>query len=101
MNDESARLEALLHAIPIFKPLERVELARLVGSLEEAQLAPRELIFKENDESDGLYIVESGRVHLTIRTPAGERTVFEAGPGMHFGEVGLLLDRRTDRKSVV
>src|SRR5262249_20729517 len=78
------QLEALLHAIPIFKPLERVELARLVGSLEEAQLVPRELIFKEDDESDGLYIVESGQVHLTIRTPAGERKVFEAGPRLYF-----------------
>ena len=95
MSDASAQLEALLHAIPIFKPLERVELARLVGSLEEAQLVPRELLFKEDDESDGLYIVESGQVHLTIRTPAGERKVFEAGPGTHFGEVGLLLGRRT------
>src|SRR5262249_62195325 len=86
-SDASAQLEALLHAIPIFKPLERVELARLVGSLEEALLVPRELIFKEDDESDALYIVESGQVHLTIRTPAGERKVFEAGaaPGLARG----------------
>src|SRR5262249_61245224 len=93
-SDASAQLEALLHAIPIFKPLERVELARLVGSLEEALLVPRELIFKEDDESDGLYIVESGQVHLTIRTPAGERKVFEAGPGLHFGGGGLRVGRR-------
>jgi hypothetical protein len=37
MSDESARLEALLEAVPIFAALQRVELARLVGSLEDAR----------------------------------------------------------------
>ena len=95
MSDESARLEALLQAVPIFAALERVELARLVGALEEAHLAAREVIFEEGGESDGLYIVQSGQVHLAVRTPGGERLIREVGAGMHFGEVGLLLDRCT------
>jgi CRP-like cAMP-binding protein len=93
MSDDSARLEALLQAVPIFAALERVELARLVGALEEADLAAREVIFEEGGESDGLYIVQSGQVHMTIRTPGGERLLREVGAGMLFGEVGLLLGR--------
>jgi signal-transduction protein with cAMP-binding, CBS, and nucleotidyltransferase domain len=95
MSDESARLEALLQAVPIFAALERVELARLVGALEEAHLAAREVIFEEGGESGGLYIVQSGQVHLAVRTPRGERLIREVDAGMHFGEVGLLLDRCT------
>jgi divalent anion:Na+ symporter, DASS family len=95
MSEESARLEALLQAVPIFAALERVELARLVGALEETDLAAHEVIFKEGGESDGLYIVQSGQVHLTVRAPDGERLIREVGAGMHFGEVGMLLDRCT------
>jgi CRP-like cAMP-binding protein len=95
MSDESARLEALLQAVPIFAALERVELARLVRALEETDLAARQVIFKEGGESDGLYIVQSGQVHLTVRAPDGERLIREVGAGMHFGEVGMLLDRYT------
>ena len=95
MSDESARLEALLLAVPIFAALERVELARLVGALEETHLAAREVIFKEGGESDGLYIVQSGQGRLTVHAPDGERLIREVGAGMHFGEVGMLLDRCT------
>jgi hypothetical protein len=91
MSEESARLEALLQAAPIFAALERVELARLVGALEETHLAAREVIFKEGGESNGLYIVQSGQVHLTVHAPDGERLIRVVGAGMHFGEVGMLV----------
>jgi hypothetical protein len=72
-----------------------VELARLVGALEETHLAAREVIFKEGGESARLYIVQSGHMHLTVHAPDGERLIREVGAGMHFGEVGMLLDRCT------
>jgi CRP-like cAMP-binding protein len=91
MSDESARLEALLQAVPIFAALERVELARLVGALEEADLAAREVIFQEGGERDGLYIVQSGQVHITIRTPGGEAGRPRADGTAHIS--GLLAGR--------
>jgi hypothetical protein len=60
MSDESARLKAQLEAGPIFAALGRVELARLVGALEETHLAAREVIFKEGGESAGLSIDAAG-----------------------------------------
>ena len=95
MSDESARLETLLQSVPIFAVLERVELARLVGTLEEGDFSSRQVIFEEGGESDGVYVVQSGHVHLTVRTPAGEKVILDVGAGGHFGEVGVFLDRRT------
>jgi CRP-like cAMP-binding protein len=59
-----------------------------------ADLAARGRL-QEGGESNGLYIVQSGQVHLTAHAPDGERLIREVGAGMHFGEVGMLLDRCT------
>lgn len=95
MTDGSARLEALLQTVRLFAALDRVELARLVGALEEEQLAAGDVLFEEGSESDGMYLVQSGRVQLTVRAPEGQRVFREVREGMHFGEVGILLGRNT------
>jgi CRP-like cAMP-binding protein len=95
LTDGSARLEALLQTVRLFAALDRVELARLVGALEEEQLAAGDVLFEEGSESDGMYLVQSGRVQLTVRAPEGQRVFREVREGMHFGEVGILLGRNT------
>jgi divalent anion:Na+ symporter, DASS family len=95
VTDEGPRLEALLRAVPFFEALDRVDLARLVGALEEERYAAKDVIFKEASGADALYLVERGRVRVSVRSPAGERTITEVGEGRHFGELGLLLGSRT------
>jgi di/tricarboxylate transporter len=95
VTDDTARLEALLRSVPFFAALERVELARVAGALDEVRYAAGEVLFEEDDEADGLYIVQHGLVRLTVRTPDGQRVIADAGEGRHFGEVALLLAHRT------
>lgn len=88
-------LEALIRGVPYFHSLDRVDVARLTGALEEVTFSAGELIFAEGDDADALYLLERGRVAVTVATPSGERhLVEEDGPG-HFGDLGLLLARRT------
>jgi len=65
-----------------------VDLARLAGALEEVRYRPREVIFHEATEGDALYFVDHGRVRISVRTPAGERTITDIGVGAYFGDFG-------------
>ena len=91
MTDEGPRLEALLRAVPFFAELNRVDLARLVGALEAESHPAKTVIFKEAEGADALYLVERGRVRVSVRATGRERTIAQLAEGAHFGELGLLL----------
>lgn len=69
-------------------------IARLAGALEQVHLRKGEILFREGDPADGLYLVESGDLILTVRSE-DDVEVGAYGPGAAFGELGLLLARRT------
>jgi DASS family divalent anion:Na+ symporter len=85
----------LLRSVPFFKGLDRVDLARLLGALEEVRASPGEVIAQEGSEADALYLLERGRVAITVASPDGEMSLREVTAPTHFGERGLLLARRT------
>ena len=85
----------LLRAVPFFKGLDRVDLARLLGALEEVHETPGEIIAHEGTEADALYLLERGTVAITVASPDGELSLREVSAPTYFGELGLLLARRT------
>jgi len=85
----------LLRGVPFFKGLDRVDLARLLGALEEIRAKPGEVIAHEGSEGDALYLLERGRVAITVASPDGEVSLREVSAPVHFGELGMLLARRT------
>jgi len=85
----------LLRRVPFFRGLERVDLARLLGACEEVSARPGEVIAHEGTEADALYLLERGRVAITVASPDGEMSLREVSGPAHFGELGLLLARRT------
>lgn len=95
MSDEGQRLETLLRSVPFFSGLNRVQLARLVGALEEVKYSATESIFEEGSPADALYLVEEGRVAVAVRSSDGDVQLAVIDEGAHFGEFGLLLGRRT------
>ncbi len=88
-------LEALVRSVPFFRDLERIDVARLIGSLEEVRAKEGELIFSESTEADALYLLQRGRVQVTVSTEHGERRLALLDAPAFFGELGLLLARRT------
>src|SRR5215475_6548582 len=71
-------------------------------SAHQRVLAPGEVVFEEGEPGDELYVVHSGEVELTRRTPGGLRRVARYGPGEFFGELSALEgSRRTARAAAV
>ena len=79
----------LLKNVVLFKDLNTRELAMVSSLMHERQYLAEEVIFDEGEEGQGLFVVLSGRVKITL--PADIDTVLiELGPGAFFGEVALL-----------
>ena len=95
MADQHDPVAELLRDVPFFREIDRVDLARLLGALEEVQARPGEVIAAEGSAADALYLVESGRVAITVASPDGEVYLRDVVGPAHFGELGLLLARRT------
>ena len=85
----------LLRGVPFFGALDRVDLARLLGALEEVRADAGEVIAEEGTEADALYLLEHGQVSISVASPEGELSLREVSAPAHFGELGLLLARRT------
>ena len=63
--------------------------------MEEVRFPSGAGITLEGADADGLYLLEDGEVAVTIQTPDGARSVAQLKGPAHFGELGLLLARRT------
>ncbi|HEV2250925.1 MAG TPA: SLC13 family permease [Candidatus Limnocylindria bacterium] len=85
----------LLRGVPFFAGLDRIDLARLLGALEEVRETTGDVISAEGSEADALYLVQQGRLAISVRAPDGEIVLREVAAPGHFGELGLLLARRT------
>ncbi len=88
-------VEHLLRRVPFFRALDRVDIARLIGALEEIHFSAGTLIFAEGAEADALYLLESGRVEVMVNAADEARVLAMLEGPSHFGELGLLLARRT------
>jgi len=85
----------LLRGVPFFASLDRVDLARLLGALEAVHATPGLVIAHEGTEGDSLYLLERGTVAISVASPDGEVSLREVSAPAHFGELGMLLARRT------
>ncbi len=51
--------------------------------------ADGDLIFREGDVGETMYVIQSGRVRISKVTPSGDITVAILEEGAHFGEMAL------------
>ncbi|HEV8229764.1 MAG TPA: SLC13 family permease [Candidatus Limnocylindria bacterium] len=93
--DHEDELERLLRLVPYFQGLDRVSLARLAGALEEIDVPVGKTITHEGTEAHELYLLERGHVSATVQSADGAYEVGQVSAPGSFGEMGLLLSRRT------
>lgn len=80
-----------LETSKLFAQLPAAELKKLSAVAREMSFGPGEVIFKEGDPGDGLYVVRSGKVQISAVISSGERHVFcTVLPGDIFGEMAVL-----------
>jgi CRP-like cAMP-binding protein len=75
-----------------FPGAEDPEVQRLLGCATRVVVGPREVIVREGDAADALFIVLRGEAHVSRTTGKAEDSQFLArlGEGQFFGEIGLL-----------
>src|SRR6266498_959078 len=80
-----------LEASKPFRNLSRTELDILRQIAKERNISAHQIIFKEGDSGDGIYIVKDGLVEISVAMEKNVRRVFaELGPGEMFGEMAVL-----------
>jgi MFS family permease len=83
----TAELNAL-RGIEMFAPLAPPTLEALAASLTRVQVPAGETVFRQGDDGDHFYIVDSGEIEIEI----DGREANVLGPGDYFGEIALLRD---------
>jgi signal transduction histidine kinase len=79
-----------LRAAPLFAGLNDADLQRLADTVERQQLAAGELLIREGDPGDAMYVVVSGELEVTKRAGATEQPLARVGPGAIQGEIAAL-----------
>jgi len=86
--------QEFLRTIPLFEDLDGGQRFRLSSLLREEQHPAFQLIFREGDPVDALYIVREGLVTVFRDEPGQPQQVLaRLEPGGFFGEMGLLNDK--------
>ena len=87
-SQNNPRLQ-LLKNVVLFKDLNMRDLAMVNSLMHERAYIADEVVFDEGEEGQGLFVVLSGRVKISL--PANmDQVLIELGPGAFFGEVALL-----------
>ena len=66
------------------------DLAMVDTLMHERSYLAEEVIFDEGEEGQGLFVVLSGRIKITLPATVDDTVLIELGPGAFFGEVALL-----------
>lgn len=76
--------------IPLFEGLSKVDIAKLVPELEEVAVATGELLIRQGDPGDAMFIIRQGKMQAELEGPDGITPLETLGPGKIIGEIALL-----------
>jgi small-conductance mechanosensitive channel len=90
---EARRAATLLSALPLFHELTGDALAQLAAAAHRESYDHGEVLVREGDHGDSLFVIESGRVKVAKAEASLAGTLVDLarlGPGDFFGEMSLL-----------
>jgi NTE family protein len=91
---DAGNVENLLHASSVFGSLPDDARALVATELELRRAARGDVLVRQGDPADGLYLVASGRLLVTLEKEDGTTMVLgEVGRGEVTGEMALLTDK--------
>jgi uncharacterized membrane protein len=96
MSDPASQmtLEAL-RSVPLFASLDDDAARDLRSLLSEKMVPQKTRLFRQGDTGDAMYLIESGRVRISIRdADAQEVTLAELAQGDFFGEMSIIDGRK-------
>ncbi len=95
-----AETDAFLRGLPLFRDVGDADLAELRKTLRERNLRKGQVLFRQDDPGEEMFLVRSGTV-LVSRLVTGrvEHVIGRAGPGEFIGEMSLLA--RSPRSATI
>ena len=93
MQHSAPLISSALSKSPWFSSLTAEELNHLSSLATWERLGPGEVLFREGDPGDALFVVVTGQVRILVATTSGEILLNTLGPGEIFGEIAVLDGR--------
>jgi CRP-like cAMP-binding protein len=91
----SADTALLLARVPVFEELTEDDLRRVAEVSVPRGFSAGDVVFREGDDSDTCYVVQSGHARALREHPDGRQiTLATFGPGDIFGELAMFDDER-------
>ena len=81
---------AFLTQSPLFRNLDESERVQILIIGQVRSYKANEVLFREGDAGDGLYVVMKGSVRISKRSPTGEEALAVLEPPAFFGEMALI-----------
>ena len=82
---------ALLEQAPLFSVLDPSDLQALAGKFHVIRYRRGEVIFRESEPAERLFLIDRGRVKLSIASPTGQELLIAVlGRGQFFGELAVI-----------
>ncbi|MGA8847139.1 MAG: Crp/Fnr family transcriptional regulator, partial [Nocardioides sp.] len=80
----------VLRQAPLFSALDDEAATALRASMSETRLRRGDVLFREGDSGDKLYVIIEGKIKLGRTSPDGRENLLAIqGPGQMFGELSL------------
>ncbi len=85
----------------LFEDISESDLEKLAKIIKELSLKQNEFLFKEGEDTKGIYLIRSGKVEINKVTPDGWRqTLAVLSDGSFFGELSILEKRRHEANAI-
>ena len=83
---------AEIHSVPLFAGLEETQLRRVQGIARAVEAARRDVLFREGDPAEGIFVLLSGRVKIYKLSPDGKEHILHVvRPGQAFAEAAVFM----------
>lgn len=89
----------VLRRSPLFEMLSDAELGVLAELSRQRRFGRGEVVFREGDAGDSLFVLAKGEVEVVVADGSRERTLAVLGPPASFGEMSL-IDREVRSATV-
>src|SRR5437667_3231099 len=90
-NEQTQMTLEALRSVPLFVSLDDKAATDLRSLLKSSKVPQPTRLFRQGDSGDSMYLIESGRICISIRDQDGkEFTLAELAQGDFFGEMALI-----------
>jgi small-conductance mechanosensitive channel len=90
LDEEYSRRVDALARVDVFRALDAEKVDRLARRLRHVVFGPGEVILRQGDPGDSLYVVRGGKVAVQVGVLGAYKEIANLGDGQFFGEMSLM-----------